>query len=299
MLVDKHKLKILIALLALYLFWGGTYLGMKLALISIPPFIMAGMRHFSAGVIMFSIAWMRKEKFPTLKQILNAAVVGVFLLVGGNGLVSWAGRLVPSSISSLMIASTPIWITLINSVTGDKHKPTLLEITALGLGMLGIGLLVSQGGLSSSQSLNPFGLFALLSAALLWSIGSLYSRQADMPKVSLYNITFQMLSGGIILILISLLTQEAQTLDWSNISLISMIAMVYLIFFGSIIAYSSYIWLLKQVSPSLVSSYAFVNPMVAVVLGWLFANEILSLQSVVAGAIIVLAVILLNYKKRG
>lgn len=299
MLVDKHKLKILIALLALYLFWGGTYLGMKLALISIPPFIMAGMRHFSAGVIMFSIAWMRKERFPTLKQILNAAVVGVFLLVGGNGLVSWAGRLVPSSISSLMIASTPIWITLINSVTGDKHKPTFLEITALGLGMLGIGLLVSQGGLSSSQSLNPFGLFALLSAALLWSIGSLYSRQADMPKVSLYNITFQMLSGGIILILISLLTQEAQTLDWSNISLISMAAMVYLIFFGSIIAYSSYIWLLKQVSPSLVSSYAFVNPMVAVVLGWLFANEILSLQSVVAGAIIVLAVILLNYKKRG
>ena len=294
----SHRFRLILAFTALYLFWGGTYLGMKFALISIPPFIMAGLRHTLAGLVMLRMAHTRKETFPSLKQMANAGLVGILVVVGGNGLVAWAGRLVPSSISSLMIASTPIWMTLINSVTGDKQKPRLIEWLALALGMLGIGLLVTQGGLGSSE-LNPAGLIALLSAALLWSIGSLYSRQVDMPKASLYNITFQMLSGGLVLILFSLSLGEAQTVQWFELESLSIFAMIYLIFFGSILAYSSYIWLLKQVSPTLVSTYAFVNPVVAVILGWAFANEQLRGQSLVAGAVIVVAVVLLTQRPRG
>jgi drug/metabolite transporter (DMT)-like permease len=299
-MVSKHRtIRIIVALISLYLFWGGTYLAMKWALISFPPFLMAGFRHFTAGTILFTIALSRKESFPSKIQIINASWVGIFLLVGGNGLVSWAGRLVPSSISSLMIASTPIWMIVMNSFTGDKHKPSWIEMIALVLGMSGIALLVVQGQTNEPNSINMFGLMALLLASLLWAAGSLYSRQADMPKVSLYNIAFQALTGGVILLLISMFTQEMFRIDFYNLKLISVLAMGYLILFGSIVAYSAYIWLLKEVSPNLVSSYAFVNPVVAVFLGWALAGEKMSLQSLIAGSIIVIAVIMLNYRKRG
>ena len=294
---QKNKWLILISFFCVYLFWGGTYLGMKFALVSFPPFIMAGIRHTTAGIILSVIALIKKETFPTKKEILNAGLVGALLLLGGNGLVAYAEMRVPSSIASLIIASVPLWISGLNWISGYKKKPSLLEFVGLFLGFAGIIVLAFQGS-NSSTNIDVIGIALLLIASLSWSIGSLYSKRANMPKSSFYNISFQMLVGGFLLLIFSMLLGEYKSFNDSNITTQSLFAMFYLILFGSILAYSAYIWLFKNVNPTLASTYAFVNPVVALILGWSLANEVLSPQAIIASILIIGAVVILTLSKR-
>lgn len=294
---QKNKWLILISFFCVYLFWGGTYLGMKFALVSFPPFIMAGIRHTTAGIILSVIALIKQETFPTKKEILSAGLVGALLLLGGNGLVAYAEMRVPSSIASLIIASVPLWISGLNWISGDKKKPSLLEFVGLFLGFAGIIVLAFQGS-NSSTNIDVVGIAFLLIASLSWSIGSLYSKRANMPKSSFYNISFQMLVGGFLLLIFSMLLGEYKSFNVSNITTQSLFAMFYLILFGSILAYSAYIWLFKNVNPTLASTNAFVNPVVALILGWSLANEVLSTQAIIASILIIGAVVILTLSKR-
>ncbi len=287
-----------LAFFSVYLFWGGTYIGMKFALESFPPFFMAGVRHFSAGLILLTYALIKGEEKPSLKQWGHGAVVGVVMLMFGNGLVAYAEQVIPSSIASLVITTTPFWILLLNWKFGDRSKPKRIEIITLLIAFIGILLLIFQGESLNVESLDSIGMMIIAFAAFCWSAGSLYSRYKPVPKSSYFNIASQTISGGIILLIFSFSIQEAQTFDIHSITNNAMIAMVYLIVFGSIIGYSSYIWLMKNVSPSLASSNAFINPVVALILGYLLANEVLSTQSLFAAFIIISAVTILTLSKR-
>lgn len=294
---QKNKWLILIAFFCVYVFWGGTYLGMKFALVSFPPFIMAGIRHTTAGLILSTIAFIKKESFPTKKEILNAALVGALLLLGGNGLVAYAEMRVPSSIASLIIASVPLWISGLNWIGGDKKKPSTLEFVGLFLGFTGILVLAFQGS-NTSMNIDVIGIALLLIASFSWSVGSLYSKRSEMPKSSFFNVSFQMLVGGTLLLIFSTLLGEYKLFNPSNITTQSILAMFYLIVFGSIIAYSAYIWLFKNVNPTLASTNAFVNPVVALILGWSLANEVLSPQAIIASILIIVAVVIITLSKR-
>lgn len=294
---QKNKWLIPLAFLSVYLFWGGTYLGMKFALVSFPPFIMAGLRHTSAGIILASIAFFKKESFPSRKEILNAGLVGALLLLGGNGLVAYAEMRVPSSIASLIIASVPLWISGLNWVSGDKRRPSLLEFFGLFLGFSGIMVLAFQGS-NTNLNIDVIGIALLLIASLSWSIGSLYSKRSNMPKSSFYSVAFQMLIGGSLLLIFSIILGEYKLFNPSLITEQSLYAMFYLIVFGSIIGYSAYIYLLKTVNPTLASTNAFINPVVALILGWSLANEVLSPQALIASILIISAVVIITLSKR-
>lgn len=287
-----------LAFLSVYLFWGGTYIGMKFAIESFPPFFMAGIRHLSAGIILLIYALIKGEEKPNLTQIKHAAVVGIIMLMFGNGLVAYAEKVIPSSIASLVITTTPFWILLLNWKFGDHSKPKRIEIITLLIAFIGILLLIFQGESIQVEQLDMIGMIIIAIAAFCWSAGSLYSRYKPVPKSSYYNIASQTISGGIILLIFSFSIKEAQTFDVHAMSQNSIIAMVYLIVFGSIIGYSAYIWLMKNVSPSLASSNAFINPVVALILGYVLANEVLSTQSLIAAFIIILAVTILTLSKR-
>jgi len=292
------KLTIIIAFLCVYIFWGGTYLGMKIALNSFPPFLMAAIRHTTAGLIMLSIGLYKKEVRPTTLQIRNAAIVGLLLLVGGNGLVAWSEQRLPSSVASLIISSVPFWVMSLNWLGGDKQKPSRIELFSLILGFIGILLMVFQGQVDSNKAIDGLGIFVLLVAAFMWSLGSLYSRHSHMPKSSIFSTSTQMLAGGLSLFVLSTFLAEPTQFDISRVLPSAWFAMFYLIFFGSVIGYTAYIWLMKNVAPSLASTYAFINPVVAVFLGWTLAGEILSSQTLLAAVVIIMAVVILTLSKK-
>lgn len=297
--MEKRRLwTLILAFTSVYLFWGGTYLGMKIALEAFPPFLMAGIRHLSAGLILLSFALFRKEAKPQINEILHAVVVGVLMLLLGNGLVAYAELSVPSSIASLIVTTVPFWIVLLNGLFGDKKAPKSLEIFALILAFIGIIVMVFQGDDLKVEALDPFGILLLLLASFSWASGSLYSRLMPMPKSSYYSIASQTMGGSFFLFIFSFITQDMHQFSVAKITSSSLIAMAYLIIFGSVIAFSAYIWLMKNVSPTLASSNAFVNPVVALFLGMLFAGEVLSQQSLLAASIIISAVLLLSLTKR-
>ena len=294
---NNKSLITILAFFSVYLFWGGTYIGMKFAIESFPPFFMAGIRHLSAGIILLIVALVKGERKPSFVEIRNGAIVGVIMLMFGNGLVAYAEKVIPSSIASLVITTTPFWILLLNWKYGDHTKPKRIELITLFIAFLGILLLVFQGQSIQVEQLDSMGMIIIAIAAFCWSAGSLYSRYKAMPKSSYYNIASQTLSGGLVLIIFSFSIQEAQTFNPSSITTNSILAMIYLIVFGSIIGYSAYIWLMKNVSPSLASSNAFINPVVALILGYLLAHEVLSLQSLIAALIIILSVTILTLSR--
>ncbi len=293
-LIKKNKIPrsrsmmILFALIAVYLFWGGTYLGMKFAIETIPPFLMAGARFSIAGWILYIFYRLKGEKRPTFKEWKNAGIVGGLLLLGGNGVVAWAEQQVPSSIASVLIATVPIWIIVINSVSYHK-RPKAGAIIGIALGLCGIAILVWDSN-GVSKSTNLFGMVAIVLASLSWSAGSMYSRTAKLPKAPLLSTGMQMIVGGILLLITAVFHGDYQGFELSKISINSWIAMGYLIVFGSLIGFTAYIWLLKNTEPSLVSTHAFVNPIVAVFLGWFLAGEKIGANALVAALIIIAAV---------
>ena len=291
----KMKTKIWIALLALYIVWGSTYLAIKFAVETIPPFMSAGIRFLVSGVIL--VLWQRNAgvPMPSRKQWITLAIIGNLLLLGGNGLVSWAEKTIPSGIAALMIGAIPMFLVVAEAFRPGGVKPNWQGIVGLVIGFIGIFILVGPAEISGGElHLNPLGIAALLAACLFWAIGSVYSKHAELPKSTLMSTGAQMLMGSIGLFAVSLVTGELSGWNLADVTSKSALGLVYLIFVGSLIGFVSYGWLLQNAPISLVATYAYVNPIVAVLLGNWFASEALEPRIWLAAAIIVGSVMFIN-----
>jgi drug/metabolite transporter (DMT)-like permease len=293
------KLKIWIALLTVYIVWGGTYLGIRYAVETIPPFLMAGTRFLVAGLILYIWRRLAGDPAPTRGQWLRAGVVGLLLLLGGNGLVSLAEQKVASGIAALIIGSVPLWMTTIEALRPGGVRPNVLGILGLCLGFGGIALLVAPSLLGANPlASNPFGLLTLLVAALLWSLGSIYSRHARLPASSLLSTSMEMLAGAVGLYLVGTLAGEWRLLVPAQITTRSWLSLLFLIVLGSMAGFTAYAWLLRSAPVSLVATYAYVNPVVAILMGSLFAQETLTVHVLFSALIIIGSVVLINASPR-
>lgn len=291
--VAPNRALVIAAFAAVYLIWGSTYLGIRYAVDSIPPFLMAGSRFFVAGVVLFLWAWRKRLPWPSLVQWRDAAIVGTLMLLGGNGGVTWAEQTIPSSVAALMIAMTPLWIVLLDWRTGSGSRPTTRTIIGLTLGFTGVGTLVLKGKGYDGGALNGWGLLALLIATLTWSSGSLFSRRAAKPQSALLAIGMQMITGGAVMTLVGFGTGELRAFDFESVTALSAGAWIYLMLFGALVGFTAYVWLLQVCPASKVSTYAFVNPLIAVTLGCTLGNEPFSWRLVLATALIGVAVLLI------
>ena len=289
------KSKIWIALIALYIVWGSTYLGIRIAIETIPPFFHAGVRFLISGLIL--VIWQRSagHALPTRKQWISTAIIGSLLLLGGNGLVAWAEQFIPSGIAALIISSSPMFLVIGEAIRPNGVKPNWQGIVGILIGFAGIFILIGPSEISGSATkLNPLGIAALLAAELFWSTGSIYSKSVDLPKSSLMNTGAQMLMGSISLFIVSLISGELHGWDVTAVSARSLYGLSYLILVGSLVGFVSYGWLLQNAPISLVSTYAYVNPIVAVFLGTWLASEPLEPRIWLAAGIIVGSVIFIN-----
>lgn len=292
------KTKIWIALLALYIVWGSTYLAIRFAVETIPPFMSAGMRFLVSGAIL--LIWRRAagDAMPTKRQWISTAIVGILLLLGGNGLVSFAEQRIASGIAALIVGTVPLWLVLIEALRPGGVRPTPVAILGLLIGFGGIYLLVGPTELNAaSMQFDTIGIGAVILASFLWSIGSIYSRGADMPASTLMTTGAEMLTGSAALFAVSGLLGEWRNFDLAAVSTQSWLGLAYLITFGSLIGFVSYGWLLKNAPVSLVATYAYVNPLVAVFLGAWLADETLNARILVAGLVIIGSVVLINQTK--
>jgi drug/metabolite transporter (DMT)-like permease len=275
------KTQIVLAFAAVYVLWGSTYLGIKFGVETLPPFLMAGLRHSIAGLLLY--AWVRLSGTPAPepKQWLPAAGIGALLLLGGNGLVSWAEQRVPSGLAALIVASVPIWLTLLYGLQ-KRARPHGVVLLGLGVGLAGLAFLVAPGRFAGGSHVDLAGAGALLSAALFWATGSLYARRAKLPSSTLLATAMEMLTGGAALLLTSGLLREWKGFSFADVSARSWLALAYLIVAGSLVGFTAYIFLLGATTPARVGTYAYVNPIVAVFFGWAFASEVVTARMVIA-----------------
>lgn len=292
--MSNQKYKLIFAFGLVYIVWGATYLGIKIAIESVPPFMMAGVRHLTAGIILFTVVKLSGKMVIKREHVRSNAVIGALLLLGGNGGVVWAEKIVPSGLAALLVSMVPIWILLINWSVLKRGKPSATKSIGVVLGIVGLLFLISPMELLKAEGINLYGAIALMGASLTWSIGSVYTQYAPMPESKFAAISIQMLSGGSLLLLLSLLVGEFNYFDIAQVTSNSIFALLFLIVFGSLIAYSAYIWLLHTAGPSLTSTYAYVNPVVAVFLGWLIASEPMNLRIIISSVIIISAVVLIT-----
>lgn len=294
---SPSNLMIVSAFLAVYIIWGSTYLAIMFAVDSIQPFFMAGVRFIIAGLIMAAWSYFRGDSKPTTKHWKEGTIVGGLLLLGGNGAVVWAEQYIPSGITALIVTTTPFWMVLIDWIRPGGNKPGFPVVVGILLGFFGVALLINPDSLSGIQSIYLPGVFALTFAALAWAAGSVYSRHADLPKSQIQSTAIQLFTGGILLIIFSIISGEFFTVDVSRFTSKSLISVLYLITFGSIIGYTAYSFLLKNVSAAKVSTYAYVNPVVAVFLGWLIAGEPITGRVIIAAGVIISGVAFITVYK--
>lgn len=283
------RLKIALAFAAVYLIWGSTYLGIRFAVETLPPFLMAGARFTIAGALLYSWMRWRGEPRPLRMHWWSAAVIGFLLLLIGNGSVSWAEQVVPSGITALLVAGSPLWFVGLEWAHRGI-RPSVGVFVGLVLGTLGIVVLVDPADLVGGEDVNLLGASVLVVASICWAAGSLYSRKAKLPSSPMLATGMEMLTGGLALFLVSLISGELNHFQLSNVSGRSLVSVAYLTVFGSLIAFTSYIWLLRVTTPALASTYAYVNPVIAVFIGWLAADEVLNERVLLAASLIVAAV---------
>ncbi len=293
------KFKIFLAFMVIYLVWGSTYLAIRLAIDTIPPFLMAGIRFTLSGLMLFFWRRIKENKVPQATEWSRSALVGILLLVGGNGTLTWSEQFIPSGLAALILATIPIWMVLLDWLFVVRKRPALSTMAGILLGVTGVGLL---SGLHSDVLLPSAGADStvffyasmLILAAISWSSGSLYSRTIKSSSSLLMLVSIQMLSGGIALILLGTTRGEWAQISFTRISLISLGSMGYLIVFGTLLTYSAYNWLLRQTEPAKVGTYAFFNPLVAVFLGWLILSEPVTLRMIIGASCILSAVLIVN-----
>lgn len=292
---NVSTLSIWTALIALYIVWGSTYLAIRFGVETLPPFLLAAARFLVAGAILY--LWRRAagDKRPTALNWRSAAIVGGFLLVGGNGGVTWAEQRVVSGVAALMVGLVPLWMLLMDAFLPGGKSPGLQGIIGVVLGLAGIVVLVGPSNLLGfNHDIDMVGILALCLATFLWAAGSLYSRTAPLPESPLMGTAMEMLAGGGGLLLLATLTGEWGRLDLAAVAPRSLWGLIYLITFGSLVGYASYTWLLRVAPTPLVSTYAYVNPLIAILVGNLLAQEPLTPRIVLSALVIVGSVILIN-----
>jgi drug/metabolite transporter (DMT)-like permease len=288
-----RRWKLVFAFAVVYIVWGSTYLGIRYAITSIPPLLMAGVRFTIAGMLLLAWAQLRGGfKWPKLIHWRSAAILGLLMLLGGNGGVTLAEKYIPSGMAALLVTTEPLWLVLLSWGKRGGTAPTRLEMAGLLLGLGGVVLLVAP---SHAGGTGLLGAVLVLVSAFTWAAGSIYSTTVETPAPMVSN-GIIMLCGGAFLALAGLLRGEWQQVHIASITLTSVAALLYLSLFGSIAAFSAYTYLLAHTTPAKASTYAFVNPVVAVLLGWFFAGEPLTTRSLAAMCAIVLAVALLIVK---
>ncbi|MEA2608375.1 MAG: hypothetical protein QOJ75_618 [Chloroflexota bacterium] len=285
-----------IGLLILYAVWGSTYLGIAIAVETIPPFLMAGTRFLLAGLVL--VAWsLARERGsfspPTRREWRDSAIVGALLLGGGMGMVAFGEKTVPSGITALLIAMMPVWVAILGRIFLGERLPRL-AVVGIVVGFGGVAILIGPSAFGGPGALDPLGLAAIIVSPIAWSIGSLFaSHRASLPKAPLLASGIQMVCGGAVLAVMSLVSGELSGLRIDAISSPSLMAFAYLVVIGSLVAFTTYGWMLRVAPLPLVATYAYVNPVVAVILGAIVLGDPIDLRTLVAGAVIVFAVALI------
>ena len=284
--------KIAVAFFAVYVCWGMTYLAMRVAVIDLPPHLMSGTRFVVAGLLLYAWARLRGDPAPTRQHWRSAAVIGGFLLLGGNASVAWAEQRVPSGLAAVLIAVAPIWMVGLEWARGAP-RPGKHVIAGLLLGLVGVGLLVSARG-SADSSVDPLGAAVLILASASWAWGSVISKSAALPESPFVATSMEMIAGGVLLLLTAVVAGQFKGFDPRHVSLQAALAWGYLVVFGSLVGFTAYIWLLGVTSIAKAGTYAYVNPIVAVLLGWAILHEPVTARMLLAAGIILVGVALVN-----
>lgn len=296
---NRSRLAIWSALIAVYIVWGSTYLAILFVVETTPPFIAAGMRFLIAGAVLYVFRRLRGDPAPQKIEWRSAAIVGLFLIVGGNGCLMWAEQRVASGVAALIIAAVPLWIAIIDTIRPGGQRPGRWAILGVLMGFAGIIVLIRPAQLIGIEGqVDLLGAGVLLLASLSWAIGSLYNRGAKLPASPLLGTGMQMLVGSAGLFILATLSGEWSQLDISAISMQSWLGFIYLVVFGSWVGFVSYIWLLRIAPTMLVSTYAYVNPVVAIFLGSLLAGEALTPRVLLASITIIGSVVLITYTQQ-
>jgi drug/metabolite transporter (DMT)-like permease len=287
--------KLVAAFLAVYIIWGSTYFAIAVAIESLPPLLMAAARFLVAGAILFAWASWRGAARPTLREWRSAAIVGTLLLLGGNGAVVLAETRVASGAVALLVATVPLWMVLLAWIWKGGGRPDWRVWAGIGLGLTGILVLVGPDALGAGK-VDALGAVTVLGGALAWATGSIYSRSATLPKSPLLATGMEMLAGGGALLMVGLARGELAGTHLELVTLRSVVALGYLVVFGSLVGFTAYIWLLKATTPARAATYAYVNPVVAVLLGWAFAGAALSGRTMLSALVVLAAVALITVR---
>jgi drug/metabolite transporter (DMT)-like permease len=283
---------VMAAFAAVYVIWGSTYLGIRYAVQSIPPFLMAGSRHLAAGLALFVFARLRGAAAPSLVQWRDATIAGILMLVIGNGGVTWAEQRVPSSTAALLVALTPLWMVLLDWLRPGGIRPRALVAAGLVFGIAGVALLARGHGEHHAAAYG-WSVAAVMAGSIGWAVGSVFNRSARKPSSPFLGVAMQMITGGGILFGLAAMQGEFGQFQFAQVTTVSFISLLYLTVAGSLVAYTAYVWLLHVSTPTRVATYAYVNPLIAVLLGCTLGREAFSHELFVAGGLIIVAVALI------
>ena len=294
--MTRSRVLILLAFAAVYLIWGSTYLAIRYAIETLPPFLMAGTRFLSAGVILFTWALISGESIrASLSQWPKAFMLGALLLLCGNGGVTWAEKYIASGLAALLIASEPLWVVMLNWAI-SRRRPSVKVLVGVLIGLAGVALLVGDGlrQIEAGSAMSLVGAGVVILSSVAWAAGSVYSSLKPIQASTSMASGMQMIAGGSLLFLFGLGAGDLERLNLANASWVSIVAFAYLALFGSLVAFTAYSFLLRNVTPARAATYAYVNPVVAVLLGWLIAGEPLTSRVLLAATIIIGSVVLIT-----
>lgn len=293
----SQKTKIFIALGLVYVVWGSTYLGVKFALNVLPPMVISCTRFLIGGSFLFLFTLLKGQGIPSLKEIRNAAFIGVLLSGVGNCAVAYALISMPSGLVALLVATLPAWMILLDFLLFSREKPTIIGTIGLVLGLVGMAVLLNPSQQIGQREVALFPAFIVFIGSIAWAFGSLKSPYLVLPK-SLQSTAIQMIIGGCFSLIMSLIFEKNQIQAIQNMTLETYLSMFYLITIGSYVGYTAYVWLINHASPQLTATYAYVNPVVAIILGWLFLDERLTSRSMLASSIILAGVIMMTLGRK-
>jgi drug/metabolite transporter (DMT)-like permease len=290
--LSPHPNFVLLCFGVVYIVWGSTFYAIRIGVESVPPYLLAGLRFLATGLFLYPLMRVVTREKPTPAQWKTALVTGFLLFTIGNGTVCWSEKILPSGIAALLVATVSLWMVLVDWLRPGGVRPVPRVIAGFFLGFAGMALLIGPKHLGGSERISPVGAIALIGASLAWAIGSIYTRHHPLPRSPLLSAGIQTLCGGALLCLLAFAIGETRDFHLSNVTTRSWLAVLYLMVFGTGLGFSAYAYILKHSTASRVATYAFVNPVVALFLGWFLASEPLTLRTALASGIILTAVLL-------
>jgi drug/metabolite transporter (DMT)-like permease len=293
------RIKLFAAFSAIYFVWGSTYLFIHFALEDLPPFFLAGVRFLLAGSILYTWSRLNRAAASSLREWRACLITGGLFFLCGNGAVVWAQQRLPSGIAALLVAIVPLWVVVLEWMRPPHKRPRALTAIGVLAGLIGLVLLVGPNVFAGRGPVDPVGALVLAFGSLCWAFGTLWAQRAPLPKSPLLTASMQLICGGALLMLASIVSGEIFTVSLAGLSLRGVLSMLYLITFGSIIAFTAYGWLVRVAPASRIATYAYVNPVVALLLGWLFANERLTSRTLLASAVVIVGVALITIGTTG